>query len=1144
MGNSVLIKLQAQDDLTPELERIKENLASARNKVKEFAAALNELKSNKKSILAGDNVDTGIVGITKLQNELRNLKATNAEANAVKQKQRELERALNSEIQKLNLSLREQSERYRIQQAVASRKIKDLKREESAIDDVNKKIKDNNAVRNSNINSLVRHIRQVETLVLSFYGLKRVYDVLLGSGINLHRQIESQTAGISALITANTRLSDGSGDLAKHFAIASSIAERTMKKIKTASVETAATFPELTAIFQQAVGGALGAGKAMGDAIDKQIDNTINLAKRMSNIASAIGMPMQQVNEEIRSVIEGTIDINSRIAKMIGITNEEIRKAKTEKDGLVKYLDQKLKAFDSLASLQSFDRMVARIKDKIDNIKLDGTDHAFKNLKGRLVELDLFLKANNAELVRLTSMISTFVTGAAIDGVRAFIQTVKDLKVELEIATSVMAVWFVGGRIAASFATAGKAVLEVVAAVKALRAATDAATAATAAYKAVSSGLRGLGIVAIFSAAAYAVYKFTKNLDDAKVNTEKLRDAIETLRDGEKLKGLNSLEIRSYMDEIGKKIAEAEQKIKDLKNKENDFNPFTNMTHRDKFDIFNYEKEIASLKKNLQQYADQLGVTTKREEEFKNSVDNQIAQLQAAGQVSEDFAKIMKEDFSEKAQEASKAVATLEEKIAKLALTISERDLKGKVLDDAQKQIAAANDALNRLKDKEAADKAERQRNEAKRAHDEHIRNLRDKFTAQADYYKSVGDVANQNAQELKSYEMELQEKVRGGLLKTHELRQMLHNKEKELAEERKKSELEDRLDIYERMGKLEEAWSIKKQIITQELTKKGATSEEIENITKKEKEEYIKKESKTEVKHDLDLITRKFELQKRALELYTDETFKKQELITIEYKYARDQYDMLLKNGEITREHYEEAMALEGKLHQKQMFDASTWGQIMHSGLNSLENAMGNFFDYSSDRFMKFGDLAQDILGQIYKQIVKMTIIQPLLNSVTGMLPGMFGGSAPTLSSKFASAGAGMSGGGAAGISPFAQGGVFSSPDLHSYANSIVSKPTFFKFAKGGIPDIGVMGEKNGGSPEAIMPLTRTSNGDLGVKAQVGASLNNVKVEVINQTREDVKVSNAAVRRNDGEWVISLVLNGVSKNVLGSRETLRGLLA
>ena len=187
----------------------------------------------------------------------------------------------------------------------------------------------------------------------------------------------------------------------------------------------------------------------------------------------------------------------------------------------------------------------------------------------------------------------------------------------------------------------------------------------------------------------------------------------------------------------------------------------------------------------------------------------------------------------------------------------------------------------------------------------------------------------------------------------------------------------------------------------------------------------------------------------------------------------------------------------------------------------------------------MKFGDLAQDILGQIYRQIVKMMIIQPLINSVTSMLPGMSGGATPAPAALPARGFASV-----LNATPAAKGGVFNSPDLHSYANSIVSKPTFFKFAKGGIPDIGVMGEKNGGSPEAIMPLTRTSNGDLGVKAQVGASLNNLKVEVINQTREDVKVSNAAVRRNDGEWVISLVLNGVSKNVLGSRETLRGLLA
>ena len=359
--------------------------------------------------------------------------------------------------------------------------------------------------------------------------------------------------------------------------------------------------------------------------------------------------------------------------------------------------------------------------------------------------------------------------------------------------------------------------------------------------------------------------------------------------------------------------------------------------------------------------------------------------------------------------------------------------------------------------------------------------------------------------------------------------------------------------EYYEKIGDLANLWLIKQSEISKKLKDAGINGGEFEKIMAQYKQGFDsdlekKRAAEAEAAHNenikninekLKLQDRIYNLQKRRTELITDETARRIELIEIERAHALEQYDAMLKKGEINKEYYDKAVALENALHQKQIFDASTWGQIMHSGLNSLESAMGNFFDYSSDRFMKFGDLAQDILGQIYRQIVKMMIIQPLINSVTSMLPGMFGGATP--------APAALPAGGFASVlnaTPAAKGGVFNSPDLHSYTNSIVSKPTFFKFAKGGIPDIGVMGEKNGGSPEAIMPLTRTSNGDLGVKAQVGASLNNVKVEVINQTREDVKVSNAAVRRNDGEWVISLVLNGVSKNVLGSRETLRGLLA
>ena len=69
------------------------------------------------------------------------------------------------------------------------------------------------------------------------------------------------------------------------------------------------------------------------------------------------------------------------------------------------------------------------------------------------------------------------------------------------------------------------------------------------------------------------------------------------------------------------------------------------------------------------------------------------------------------------------------------------------------------------------------------------------------------------------------------------------------------------------------------------------------------------------------------------------------------------------------------------------------------------------------------------------------------------------------------------------AGLQKFAKGGMFT--------NSVVSSPTLFKFAKG----TGLMGEAG---PEAIMPLKRDSNGNLGVRSGSGSG-GNVDVVVNN---------------------------------------------
>ena len=56
------------------------------------------------------------------------------------------------------------------------------------------------------------------------------------------------------------------------------------------------------------------------------------------------------------------------------------------------------------------------------------------------------------------------------------------------------------------------------------------------------------------------------------------------------------------------------------------------------------------------------------------------------------------------------------------------------------------------------------------------------------------------------------------------------------------------------------------------------------------------------------------------------------------------------------------------------------------------------------------------------------------------------------------------------------AKGGAYASEGLSAYSNSIVDTPTYFAFAKGA----GLMGEAG---PEAIMPLTRSPDGSLGVR-------------------------------------------------------------
>jgi len=69
-----------------------------------------------------------------------------------------------------------------------------------------------------------------------------------------------------------------------------------------------------------------------------------DLAIKFAAALGTFGMPLYQARQEIGSILRGDITINSYIAKSLGITNEDIARAKTQAGGVVAFLNDKLAA--------------------------------------------------------------------------------------------------------------------------------------------------------------------------------------------------------------------------------------------------------------------------------------------------------------------------------------------------------------------------------------------------------------------------------------------------------------------------------------------------------------------------------------------------------------------------------------------------------------------------------------------------------------------------------------------------------------------------------------------------------------------------------------------------------------------------------
>ena len=139
-------------------------------------------------------------------------------------------------------------------------------------------------------------------------------------GLDINSEVESSTLGIKALVASMYDVRDASGNLAKgpeQLALAGEIATGQIQKLRIAGLETAASFQQLVEAFQQGIG----AGASAGLGLDQVRELTIGIVQA----ASALNVPMHQLNQEVRSLLSGQISADSSVAKALNISNAQMK---------------------------------------------------------------------------------------------------------------------------------------------------------------------------------------------------------------------------------------------------------------------------------------------------------------------------------------------------------------------------------------------------------------------------------------------------------------------------------------------------------------------------------------------------------------------------------------------------------------------------------------------------------------------------------------------------------------------------------------------------------------------------------------------------------------------------------------------------
>ena len=192
-------------------------------------------------------------------------------------------------------------------------------------------------------------------------------------------------------------------------------------------------------------------------------------------------------------------------------------------------------------------------------------------------------------------------------------------------------------------------------------------------------------------------------------------------------------------------------------------------------------------------------------------------------------------------------------------------------------------------------------------------------------------------------------------------------------------------------------------------------------------------------------------------------------------------------------------------------LFQGLSGGVVMAFG--HMEDTLVAFTETGKFNFKKFAD---DVISDLNRIIIRSLILRPIADALIGGVSAPSGSGGGGFSE-------GSSGGSQMSANVNAKGNAYYSGQLQAFASGgVISQPTYFGHSGN---KRGLMGEAGS---EAIMPLRRLGNGDLGVQAGGGVTVN-----IINQSGNEVQTSEST--DSNGERTVDILISSSVKKSLDS---------